>query len=342
MSRRFSSMGSFFVRPPVRGRGFTLVELLVVIAIIGTLIGLLLPAVQSARASARRMQCINNLRTLGQGLMTYESARRNFPPGATSNGVDLGSSGLSGGAYTWGSLILPFIEEAPLYDGIKPTSAFPTTVAAQPLLATPLKAFRCPEDRGPATFSAPLTAVGQPDDTGEYIVGGGLTNYVAAVRAVPVLPKYTTSSDPARGGFFMNSKTKVKDITDGTSKSIAVSERVWEYPPSYRRDINQKLPQAGTWAGAQLANSDGSWAMAAGFAPSKAINDNTAGRSHRSLSSLHAGGGVNSVSFDGSARFISDNIDHALDPVNFKNPNDPVNSVFEYLVAIADGIAFSE
>jgi len=97
--RDFSNHGGS--RP---GRGFTLVELLVVIAIIGILIALLLPAVQAAREAARRMQCSNHLKQLALGLHDYHDSHKGFPSGA------LVSNGLS-----WNVLILPYIEQGPLY-----------------------------------------------------------------------------------------------------------------------------------------------------------------------------------------------------------------------------------
>jgi prepilin-type N-terminal cleavage/methylation domain-containing protein len=75
------------IRPHLRRGGFTLVELLVVIAIIGTLVGLLLPAVQSAREAARKMSCINNVKNLVLGMMNFESSNKCFPLGGASRAI---------------------------------------------------------------------------------------------------------------------------------------------------------------------------------------------------------------------------------------------------------------
>ena len=88
-------------------RGFTLVELLVVIAIIGILIGMLLPAVQQVRESARRIQCANNIRQITLAAMNYESANMRFPPGWQSNA----SSITSGPGWAWSTELLPQLEQ---------------------------------------------------------------------------------------------------------------------------------------------------------------------------------------------------------------------------------------
>src|SRR5262249_15410095 len=106
-------------------RAFTLVELLVVISIMGVLIGLLLPAIQSARESARRAQCLSHLKQIGIGLQSHLAAKGVFPPAylgdpnasGSTNGVtypDGNGNGPSG--FAWGALILPYIEEQTLYD----------------------------------------------------------------------------------------------------------------------------------------------------------------------------------------------------------------------------------
>ena len=105
-------------------RGFTLVELLVVIAIIGTLVGLLLPAVQAARESARRSDCANNFKQLGVALQNYHSARRMFPPGFkrvygdTSANDATTAAAAAQGNWAWGAYLLPFIEMESVYQTI--------------------------------------------------------------------------------------------------------------------------------------------------------------------------------------------------------------------------------
>lgn len=90
----------------MRTCGFTIVEMLVVIAIIGILVALLLPAVQTARESARRVACANNLHQIGVALSNYESARRQFPPGR---------DGRNSWQHSWATQVLPMIEEDALF-----------------------------------------------------------------------------------------------------------------------------------------------------------------------------------------------------------------------------------
>src|SRR5262245_45025945 len=91
--------------PPLRG--FTLVELLVVIAIIGTLVALLLPAVQAARETSRRASCLNNLKEIGVAIQLYHDARRILPPGGVSTGPCCSTESYS----SWPISILPYLEQ---------------------------------------------------------------------------------------------------------------------------------------------------------------------------------------------------------------------------------------
>lgn len=148
----------------VRGRrAFTLVELLVVIAIIGILVALLLPAVQAAREAARRMQCSNNLKQLGLAYHNYVDTHKKLPsaangvygPGGTAGpagqnaGPGLGSQNWAG--WSCHTLILPFIEQQPIYNQIRFTNAYYSSLAVpvrpDSLAQTRIQGFMCPSDK---------------------------------------------------------------------------------------------------------------------------------------------------------------------------------------------------
>jgi len=116
-------LGSKFAKPSRHvanvSKAFTLVELLVVIAIIGVLVALLLPAVQAARESARRSQCLNNLKQYGLGVLNFESTQNRFPLGTTNGLNEGGASALPDDRYCWFHDMLPYIEQAVLADGIR-------------------------------------------------------------------------------------------------------------------------------------------------------------------------------------------------------------------------------
>lgn len=184
-----------------RRSGFTLVELLVVIAIIGILVALLLPAVQAAREAARRTQCLNNLKQIGLALHNYHDTYKVFPfgQGGTAN------------RYSALSLMLPFMEQAPLHSQIDFNYA-PTAPVNDAARLTELSTFRCPSDlRNP-----------QPQM-------GGATNYMANKGAGIVWQTATGPNaglpDP-NGVLFFGSSTRMADILDGTSNTAAFSERV--------------------------------------------------------------------------------------------------------------------
>jgi len=212
-------------------RGFTLIELLVVIAIIAVLIALLLPAVQSAREAARRAQCTNNMKQLGLALANYESANGAYPASYGTGGPATGWSGQG----TWGSwspqaMLLGYFEQTPVYNSINfslvshgdgNTHGDMVQITA---ITTRIPSLLCPSSPLPsgtyygknipgncyfANVGSSLNWVGNAgaSNNGIFMFGGG--------SGPP--PGYAPgdTSAPARG---------VRDITDGTSNTIAFGE----------------------------------------------------------------------------------------------------------------------
>jgi prepilin-type N-terminal cleavage/methylation domain-containing protein len=229
--------------------GFTLIELLVVIAIIAVLIALLLPAVQAAREAARRAGCVNNMKQIGLALHNYHDAMSVFPPGYVSainmtildacdmdqenqSGVDLGSG------WAWGSMILPFLEQQPLYNSIN----FNLSVAyAQnnTCSLTALSVYICPSDPGPSTipvYDDPPDPAQPGTYSATHIVDTLSRGNYVGMYGIGEICSQSGANDSANnngigplgqhaGIFYRNSPTSVAAITDGTSNTIMVGER---------------------------------------------------------------------------------------------------------------------
>jgi len=189
------------------GRGFTLVELLVVIAIVGLLIGLLLPAVQAAREAGRRSTCGSNLRQLGLALHQFHEYAQHFPPGR---------GGPAPRIFSPQAYLLPFVEQSSL-EGTIDFDQAPTTVV---IAAIPYSGAR----NYPAAIQAVPVLLCPSDPAGGRVVGlefGG-TNYAANVGTGLIDGGTLVQAD---GVFYLTSRVRFRDFRDGTSHTIAFSER---------------------------------------------------------------------------------------------------------------------
>jgi len=286
------------------------VELLVVIAIIGTLVGLLLPAVQVAREAGRRSACANKLRQLALGVVNYESTMRWYP----ANGNDP-KYGASGAAFSFLPDTLPFVEEQGVHDRIYPLMI--TGTVAPNFITTGLSfrtlavaAFRCPSDQSPDS-----------DGSGEP------TNYRCSIG-----DHYSPHSVARRGPFGNASKwSNASRVTDGLSNTVLLGEgtiyrtnatdvrgsivQATGFSATSRPDACLNALNSPTWV--LVANNTGSvlpgtrW-LHSGFVPFQTIlppNGPTCSPGPApSVSSYHPGG-ANVAMCDGSTRFVDEKID---------------------------------
>jgi len=193
------------VRSP-RRRGFTLIELLVVIAIIAILIALLLPAVQQAREAARRTQCRNNLKQIGLALHNYHDAHGIFPPASIYTYPNRGGGDVASN-YTWIAMILPYLDQAPLYNSINFQQPLFNQTASngEPIYSTLISSMLCPSDTG--------YGAANPHNI-------GWSNYAGSEG-------YDWHQRPGHrlvGMFEILTPIRVRDVQDGTSNTIAVGE----------------------------------------------------------------------------------------------------------------------
>jgi prepilin-type N-terminal cleavage/methylation domain-containing protein/prepilin-type processing-associated H-X9-DG protein len=343
------------VQSPLCGRerrAFTLVELLVVIAIIGVLVALLLPAVQAAREAARRSQCSNNLKQFGIALHNYHDTYQSFPPRRGGSGNAIASTtdtGRLSGNYDRKSaflFLLPFIEQQPMAQqmeagdttlGIAPggPAGWYTNAAWLPH-RTQLKVVVCPSDN--------IVGLGTGNN--------GKNSYAFSLG--DTITGHNGSTVLTRGVFGGSQRCKgFNHITDGSSNTIAMSERIYHTQSGWRtanlddqRTMTAQEPTINTNPGACLA-----WASNKRFIPSaqvkgrfgalwsdgqaervgfvtvlppngpQCVNDTNGNADSNggvlSAASYHPGG-VMAVFCDGSVRFVNDNINTgnlALAPV---------------------------
>jgi prepilin-type N-terminal cleavage/methylation domain-containing protein/prepilin-type processing-associated H-X9-DG protein len=310
--------------------GFTLIELLVVIAIIGILVALLLPAIQAAREAARRSQCMNNLRQVGVAMHNHVTAKNLLPSGGEGTDWTPSAIGTAFGMHSTFTQLLPYLEERTVADQFD--FKYPYNHKDRPQNQEAAKAsitiFRCPSN-----------AMYQPDPAGY-----GTTDYMPTVYTDihPASglrdPSTSTARNSRADGALALYPVKIAKITDGTSKTIAISEdsgrnfeTIEPYTQSRYPDIVDIAPDAkcpsgnraiDRWAEPDNGNGVSGPPNSVAGAPKNPINNNKTPQGgppdcpwstnncgpNDEIFSFHPGGAI-AVFADGSAHFLEETIE---------------------------------
>ncbi len=278
-------------------RAFTMIELLVVIVIIGTLMALLLPAVQKVHEAANRMKCANNLKQLGLALHQYENTHGKFPPGKVQGPFP--EAGVAAAVnHGWGTFLLPYLEQSPLavqyhwdlfaYDPIN-----------QPVASVQLPVMQCPtaEPNRAMTF-------------GPYVYGGrgACTDYAPTAGVHPVLVDMGLMDAVANyeGVMAANVMTRLAQITDGTSNTILLTEdagrpRQWQAGVAGPDQVIPGCPWVGGGNEITVNGATANGQSRPGPCPMNCTNDHE-------VYSFHPGG-TNALFVDGTVHFLPAGMD---------------------------------
>lgn len=297
-------------------RAFTLIELLVVIAIIAILIALLVPAVQKVREAAARTQCLNNLKQIGLGAHNYHGTLKSFPPGrvSPSNASPLVQ-------------LLQYLDQANKYNQFDFTSDINSSATNASARTQDVPVFICPSDKSQATFVQGTEILGR-------------CNYLASLGANAAL----ANTSPQTGGiFYINSKVRTVDVTDGTSNTAMFCEvkrgnrqgaasndplNVTNYPfgswdaigtadITYIPACNTPTASDFDYTGLQYYRAAVPWTafythtMLPNTTDRDCVRGTGLNKGHQAARSYHSGG-VNVLLADGSAKYISSSITLAL------------------------------
>jgi prepilin-type N-terminal cleavage/methylation domain-containing protein/prepilin-type processing-associated H-X9-DG protein len=307
----------------MKRNAFTLVELLVVIAIIGILVALLLPAVNAAREAARKSSCINNQKQVGLAILTYEEAKKTFPPGI--NGCGGGSNNTKCGCSGTALLdinkasgfvdLLPYIEYKALYADVHYELAgiwsdTDTSWLSDPVrlrvARTSIPTYRCPSSTADRYAINVTGTIEKTAAVGSYGLCEGSSSPLPNTNAPHLISSRTCSNN---GMFMYKKKVKRKQITDGVSKTIAMGEvigedgdpgfNIWSYGIYSSTSLRNTLNPINTPPGLPVGPST--------YTPGSASFCNYGACWNGAYGSNHPGGA--SFTFaDGHVAYVSENI----------------------------------
>ena len=297
------------------GRGFTLVELLVVIAIIGLLVALLLPAVNAAREAARRATCKNHLKQIGLAAQLHVDAHGYLPSGGHTwysvGDPDLGFGKTQTGGWIYS--LLPFMEEGVLHDAGSGLSGAAKSAAIAEVVQTPIAIMNCPSRRSPGVW-VPWQAENGNVWTGSFgrpemsFTVTELARSCYAVNAGSQINWGSTDPDVMNGVSHRFSEIRLKQITDGTSKTYFAGEKNVQ---ADRYTLNDPPGDNGPMYCGHDADTARHTAVAPNGAKLPPLPDVIGLSTVLSFGGPHPGG-LNMAFCDGSVDFIAFNIDELI------------------------------